>query len=231
MAQPGDTLSMSVKCRNAFKDLLPIRVYRSHRLRRVLKRGWTNNLSAVVWNEFKLPCCLRWKVANVRRDDVYCAGSCVQCQLVITCIAEKKKLNFTIQNYEAGVEHDSKYRRKMNQVDKEKYQAMLKGRSAFDVRNQLADELMDAGDPLCPLIPSDNALRIVKHEIDCSQESTIDALLTLKKQFPNEIGSIVLDPFHVFYSTDLQKAYLKKECHGRKRITLSIDATGIGSFK
>lgn len=173
---------------------------------------------------------VRWKVANVRRDDVYCAGSCVQCQLVITCIAEKKKLKFTIQNDDAGVLHDPKHRRRMNQFDKDKLQAMLKGRSAFDVHNQLADELMVAGDPICPLIPTHNSLRIHKHETDTSKESTIEALLSLKKQYPNEIGSIGLDPFHCFYSTELQKAYLKGECHGKKRITLSIDATGIGSF-
>lgn len=148
--------------------------------------------------------------------------------MLITCTAEKKKLTFTIQNYDAEHVHDPKNKRKMNLVDKDKLRLMLKGTSAFDVRNQLADELMEAGDPNCPLIPSTNTLRIIKHKTDGTKDSTIDALLTLKKQYPNAVSSIGLDPFHLFYSTELQKAYFKAECDGKKRITLSIDATGIG---
>lgn len=185
-------------------------------------KGWTSNLSTIVWNELKLPCCLRWKVANVRQDDIYCQGSCVGCELLITCIAQKKSLTFTIKNYDSEFVHDPKNKRRMNLVDKEKLKTMLKGTSAFNVGIQLADDLLDAGDPSCPLIPTGNVLRMIKHKMDGTKESTIDALLTLKKRYPNEIGSIGLDPFHVFYSTELQKA----ECDRKKNRI--IDATGIG---
>lgn len=231
VATCDNILRISIKCRNAYKDILPVKVYRKKRLRRVVEKGWTNNLSSIVWKKIKLPCCLRWKVANVRRNDIVCEGSCVECKLTIICRAEEKKLHFTIKHYDAEFEHDPKNKRIMSLADKEKILQMLKGKSAFAVGNELADELMDAGDPHCPLVPTGNTVRIIKHRTDDSNKSTIDALLALKKQYPNAISFIGLDPFFFMYCTELQKAFYLGECFGKGRITLSVDATGLGLFK
>lgn len=210
---------------------MPVKEYRLKRLRRVVKTGWAGNLSAIVWKKIKLPCCLRWKVANVRRDDIFCRGSCVECSLAITCKVEKKKLMFTMKNYDAEFIHDPKRKRNVDASTKYTIRAMLKGKSAFDVRNELADELMDRGDPHCPLVPTSNTVRILKHRTDASDQSTTDALLTLKKQYPNAIGSIGLDPFFLFYQTELQKAFYLGEFKGNKRISISLDATGLGPLR
>lgn len=229
-ANSTDILKVTVKCRNVYEDILPVKVYRTKRLRRVVKRGWTDNLSAIVWEKLRLPCCLRWKVANVRRDDIYCEGSCIGCELVITCVAMKNKLKFTIRNYDAGVPHNPKQKRRMNAAATEKVRVMLKGKSAFDVHLEMTDQLTKPGDPSCSILPTNKAIRRINDKVSSSKLPTIDALLALKKQHPNAIGSIGLDPFHLFYSTDLQKAYFKEACREKKRIVLCIDATGIGAF-
>lgn len=138
----------------------------------------------------------------------------------------KNKLKFTIRNYDAGVPQDPKQKRRMNAAATEKVRALLKGKSAFDVYLVLSDQLTEIGDPSCSLLPTNKAIRRINDKISSSKLPIIDALLALKKQHPNAIGSIGLDPFHLFYSTDLQKAYFKEACRGKKRITLCIDATG-----
>lgn len=72
---------------------------------------------------------------------------------------------------------------------------------------------------------------IAKHRSEAPRhQSVIDGLLTLKKEHPDEIGSIGLDPFHLFYCTELQKAFYKNALQGKQKVTLCIDATGLGMF-
>lgn len=49
VAKCEDTLHISVKCRNAYKHILPVKEYRKGRLRRVVAKGWTSNLSTIVY--------------------------------------------------------------------------------------------------------------------------------------------------------------------------------------
>lgn len=232
VAKPNDILEMSVKCRDP-KDIFRLKEYRTQKRRRyVVETGWSGALSAIVWTQFKVPCCLRWKYATVRKADIICEGSCSQpeCDLNITCVAKNKKLSFALTNYDADTPHNPKLKRRMGKFDKEKVLSMLKGKSAFGVNIELADEFMEAGDPHCPLIPTNNSIRIAKHRSEAPRQFVTDALLTLKKEQPDAVSSIGLDPFYLFYSTELQRAFYKNALQGKQRVTLSIDSTGLGMF-
>lgn len=233
VTKPDDILQITVKSSD-FKNLFRVKEYRTKkRRRRVVETGWTSALSGIVWTQLKVPCCLRWKYATVRQTDILCEGSCSepQCDVTITCIAKKKKLSFALTNYDADTRHSPKLKRRMDQLYKRKVVSLLKGKSAFAVNIELADELMEAGDPHCPLVPTTNTLRIAKHRSEAPRhQSVIDGLLTLKKEHPDEIGSIGLDPFHLFYCTELQKAFYKNALQGKQKVTLCIDATGLGMF-
>lgn len=148
----------------------------------------------------------------------------------IECIATKRKLNITIRRYDPEYVHDPELKRKILPPEKSHYEALLRGKSAFEVRNKLADELMDPFDPEPPTLPSANALRIIKHRADAPDLDVVNALLELKKLHPNSINSIGLDPFFIHYSTELQRACYKVES-SREKPTLSLDATGLGTIK
>lgn len=118
-------------------------------------------------------------------------------------------------------------KRKILSAEKDHYEALLKGRSAFEARSELADALMEPHDKEPPTLPSANALRLIKHRSDAPKQNAVMALVDLKKEHPTSIGAIGLDPFFVHYSTELQRACYKVEC-SRKKPTISIDATGPG---
>lgn len=113
--------------------------------------------------------------------------------------------------------------------EKAHYEALLKGKSALEVRNELSDDLMEPFDAEPSTLPSAGALRKIKHRADVPNKNVVHALLELKKEHPNSIGAIGLDPFFVHYSTELQRACYEVEC-SRGKPTISLDATGLGKF-
>lgn len=219
----------TIKCKNAYKNIFKITEYRSNRLRRIAKPGWSSILSGIIGMKLKLPCCLSWKVCNVRMKDVRCVGSCraADCKMEIECIASKKKLKITVLNYNPIYEHNSGLKRKILSAERAHYESLLRGRTAFEVRSELADDLMEPHDKEPPTLPSSNALRKIKHRADVPKQNVITGLLELKKAHPNSIGDIGLDPFFIRYSTELQRACYKVESFHRKP-SISIDATGPG---
>ena len=132
--------------------------YRKKRLRRVATPGWTGVLCTIIWERIQLPCVIRWKVANVRTQDILCRGSCKisGCKAKIECIATKEKLTFVIEKFDSAVFHDPKIKRRLQPADKKKYEEMLISNSAYSVRNKQANLLMNKNgiEPL--ILPSAN---------------------------------------------------------------------------
>lgn len=184
-----------IKCKNAFKHIFKITEYRTDRLRRVAKPGWSSALSGIIWMELKLPCCLSWKVCNIRANDVRCVGSCraTECNMAIECIATKKELSITLKNYDPNYIHKQSLKRKMLPAEKSRYEALLKGRSVLEVRSELADKLMEPHDKEPPILSTASAYRTFKCKIDAPKQDVVRSLLELKKSDPNSIGAIGLE--------------------------------------
>lgn len=220
----------TIMYKGVYKKIFKISEYHADRRRRVAKPGWSATLSSMIYAELKLPCCLTWKVCNIRTYDVRCTGSCraKNCDMKIECIGTKNKLDITIQQYDPSCAHDLKLKRRILPTEKAKLEKLLKGRSVHEVRSELADARMNPYDKEPRDLASDNALRIIKHRADAPIQNAIYSLIDLKKEHPNSIGAIGLDPFFIHYSTELQKACYKAEC-AHKKTTISIDATGIGN--
>lgn len=235
-AHRDDVFRITVNVHNAYKKIFKIKTYHKGRVRHVLYSGWTSVLSTFVSDKMKLPCCLRWKTGNVRKNDIICKGHCTVdgCDTTIECVAVQKELSFKIENFDANHFHDPDVKRRILHIEGSKYQAMLRGRSAFAVHCELADQLIDDNEsdietePL--VLPKMKALREIKYKTDALKEKPIFALLTLKKRYLNAISFIGLDPFCIMYSTKLQRVYYKGEGH-RMRTCISIDATGPAKYK
>lgn len=165
----------------------------------------------------------------MRVDDIFCSGSCTSdnCNAKFECIATNTNLSITIVGFDPNCPHDLSKKRRILSCEKAKYEMLLKGRSALEVRNELCDDLMDPYDIEPAILPSANALRKMKQRLDVPKENVVDSLLELKKLYPNTIGAIGLDPFFTHYSTELQRACYKIDSARRKPV-ISIDATGLG---
>lgn len=141
-AHRDDVFRITVNVHNAYKKIFKIKTYRKGRVRHVLYSGWTSILSTLVWDKMKLPCCLTWKTGNVRKNDI---GHCTVdgCDTTIECVAIQKELSFKIENFDANHFHDPDVKRRILHTEESKYQAMLRGRSAFAVHCELAGQLID----------------------------------------------------------------------------------------
>lgn len=105
----------------------------------------------------------------------------------------------------------------------------LKQKSAYALHSEMADGCMDLGDPEPAHLATLNAMRIAKcrSQSEDSSKHAVLALYDMKQRKPSCIQNIGLNPFHVYYSTDAQRAWYKHET-SRKRTVVSIDATGLG---
>lgn len=232
-AKPNDVLQIVLDIGIKYGEIFRVKTYRKGRLRKTLQTGWSSQLSEYIWEQLKLPCCLKWNNGNVRMDDIICKGECKEesCSMQIECVAVPNKLAIIIKHYDAECHHATSYKRRILTVDKLKYQEMLKGKSAFDVRCVLADKLIPdnaAEIKMEPsVLPKIRALQHIKYSSDLPKEKPMLSLLTLKKAHPDAIKFIGLDPFCLLYSTKMQQIFYRGEGY-RKRTVVSIDATGLG---
>lgn len=207
--------------------------YRNEEGRNIIKEGWTSKLSEVILRKIDLPCCLAFKRIKYRADDIYSSGGyCTQknCTIRISSILphHSNKLTVIIENYQPKIGHDAILRRKTLPQEKEVLLKKLEGKSAFTLRSELADENSTECDPRRLLTL--NALHVMKsknQKLGRNQNAVL-SLYELRNTHINCIQKIDLYPFAVHYSTPSQKSWYKNEFSGKKRSTISIDASGVG---
>lgn len=207
-------------------------LYTSAQNRTEVEEGWTDKLVEIIWEARHLPCCFAFKRARHRTTDIICEGYCSQkdCHVKITATLPHRSDNLLvlIENFDKSLIHDPKIKRRIDLKKKMDLICKLKQSSAYSVESELADAAMSNNCPMPAHVPSKNALRIIKSRSQCpSDHNAILAIENLRNVYPNCIQNSGSNPFFVFYSTDLQKAWYKSEA-GRKRLVISIDASGIG---
>lgn len=216
--------------RETFKEMFQVICTQRDRKRKTLKSGWSSKLSSIIWEQKKLSCIWSWKRASVRSMDIVCKGSCSDCGATIECEATPKCLRFNIENFDPEFIHNPKKKRRVLKSDMPTLQALLDGKSVQKVRANLANDLMEFGDPEPPVLPNAGAMRQAKSKIDCPDIDPFSSLSFLQKKYPKGIHSIGYDPFFIISSLPLQQALYKGEAMRTKRATISIDSTGLSNL-
>lgn len=213
-----------------YNEIFTVKTKFTNRLRRYVETGWSSQLSLLLWRERKTICTWSWTHANVRAYDIICDGHCSGCKAKIKCEATPKSLLFEIKNFNPDFEHDPKMKRRILSVDLPKLQEKLDGKSVQKLRAEMANDLMNFGDPDPPILPNATAMRKVKSKMDHYDPDPFKSLSFLQKKYPKTIHSIGYDPFFIIYSTPFQEALYKAEVMRSTRTRICIDSTGPGIF-
>lgn len=137
------------------------------------------------------------------------------------------------KNYDSSIAHPQRSCR-LAGIGKEHYSNLLTNSAAHPVYVSEARKLMKQGDPIPSILPTKNALRIIKcrdtTEHGRTTTDVISALVELKfNSTPSVIGDISIHPFFVSYQLPIQKEFYKFATN-RKRSVVSIDATGFSMY-
>lgn len=216
--------------KQTYTEIFTVKSTFTNRARKYLLPGWTSKLSTLLWKEKKLVCVWSWKRANIRASDIICSGICSDCKAEIQCEATRNCLRFSIRNFDPDFVHNPKKKRRILNCEMSELQAKLDGKSVQRLRAELADDLMNFDDPDPPVLPNAGAMRKAKSRIDCPEIDPFAAMSFLQKKYTKSIHSIGYDPFFIIYSMILQQALYKDEDMRTKRITISIDSTGLGNL-
>lgn len=186
----------------------------------------------LLWDNFHLPCVWSFDRASWRKSDIICQGSCAQkeCKATLEAILphQTNNLQITIEKFKSSVVHDPNKKRRLQPKEKEKLKVLLRGKSAFALRNELAGAMQNENLPERADLPTLNALRLIKSRDQCFEKTNVfEALNELKNIHVNCIHKIGYDPFFVIYETPAQsECYAKERLNGRT--VISVDATGPG---
>lgn len=210
-------------------------IYQNQEGKKVVREGWSAKLSLIIWQKLHLPCCLSFRRAKYRSEDIYASGGiCRQknCAVKITAALphHSNNMTITIEEYVPNIFHDANMKRRILPCDKKKLADKLKEKSAFALRSELADGILTEKDGNSADIPTLNALRGIKCKAKspANKQNAVLALYDLRNVHLNCIQKIDLYPFGVQYATPSQTAWYKNEFRNKKRSTVSFDASGFG---
>lgn len=210
-------------------------IYRNAEGRKVIKEGWTCKLDDVIQKKMHLPCCFAFKRIKYRAEDIctsdgYCRQKNCSIKITSTLPHRSNKLTVCIENYQPKVVHETIFTRKILSGEKEILLKKLEGKSAYALRSELADEVLTEEHCNPGRVPTLNALRVMKsrNQTFGNDQNAVLRLYELQNVHINCIQKIDLFPFAVHYSTPSQQSWYKNEFSGKKRSTISIDASGFG---
>lgn len=154
------------------------------------------------------------------------------CSAVLILYTEnlQETMKIIVFGYDADVSHTEK-RYLTGKIDKEKTESLLTIESAMVTRAKLANEYLFDENEYAAHLCSKNALKQRKYRMAIKSARDINSVIavTLMKKEPEYVHTILdvgIDPLYVIFAVPLQKEFLlKSTC--RKKVVLSIDATGI----
>lgn len=213
--------SCDVKDKNIFAI---VKVVSGEKSRSRVQSNWSSKLKNELWELCRKPCAWSFKRADVISGDIFVNGQCKQdnCKAEITVkVLNLHTMTVQIRHYDETVEHQKKC---ISKVDKKsKIATALSKSTAFKVRSEAADKLMNVGDPEPPQLPSMNAMRLQKsreNNKDLPHQDPVWSLCLMKRgAYKNIIGDISIDPFSVDYSTTVQRQWYANE-HKKSRTIL-----------
>lgn len=210
-------------------------VYKNSEGECVVKEGWSYKLRKAICDNVDLPCSIAFRRAKYRAEEIrisggYCRQNTCSLQVSSSLPHSSNQLSVDLENYNTEVIHDTRFQEKIAPEQKKEIEKKLRGRSAYAVRSELADEILTDGNSNPGLVPTSNALRVLrcKSQTIADKQNAILSLYDLRSKHLNCIQRIDLYPFATQYSTPAQVSWYKNEFGGKKRSIVSIDATGVG---
>lgn len=210
-------------------------VYKNSEGESVLKEGWSYKMRNAIRNNVDLPCCIAFRRAKYRAAEIRVSGGYCRekkCTIQISCSLPHSSNQMTIdlENYNTEVIHDTIYPERIAHEQKKEIERKLQGKSAYAIRSELADEILTEENNNPGSVPTLNALRVIKCKSQniADKQNAVLSLYDLRSKHPNCIQRIDLYPFATQYSTPAQVSWYQNEFRGKKRSTISIDATGPG---
>lgn len=201
---------------------------------KIIKEGWSDRLRGVITKKLHLPCAMAFRRIKHRSKDIsvtngYCRQKECLLKISATLPHQSNQLTVTLENYDAEVVHKTIIHDRIPPEQKTVILKNLQGKSAYAVRNELADEILTDASCNPGRVPTSNTLRIMKYRNQAlgNEENAVLILNDLRETHTNCIQKIELFPFAIHYATPSQKSWYKNEFSGKKRSTISIDATGV----
>lgn len=214
-----------------------------------LKPGvWTNEISFLFWQHFRLPCAFVFKRSEVilSPDDttyiIKIIGSCKSkvCGNTFRGDAEKQTcvegLTIQIKTRDTRFENHELVKRPLNGQRRKQIRKELKAEGCSVWRKRYARENMRFGETEPPSLPSGNVcqqarLEEINAELGVKKEDGRDLVRTIEEmalnpEYAGFIHDVGLLPFHVTYSTPAQLYAYKEYCRLNKISIISLDATG-----
>lgn len=210
---------------------------------KILKPGvWTEIVHSHFWEQTKIACPITYKRAKIYESGLhYCVfyGNCKTCNselkgtlCVKPPINSRAIFNCTLKgNYQKCSEKRKRrtlFNKKLYYTDK----LMSDKMSGAMLRRCEANDLMKFGDKEPCILPTSNALRIIKCKAIKDQQDDDDPVLALCKMkrdiqpYLNIIKDIGYDRFFVHYWSPLEMNVYRQYTLQNKVTTVCIDATG-----
>lgn len=193
------------KTLNVANDFFEVSVKQyGDRKRKVVLPGWSSKLFTLCYENFHLPCVWSFSRASWRKKDIICKSKCSQkgCEACIEATLPHRSINLhiKIEKYESEIPHDPKKKRRLLPNETKELAEILRGRSAFELNNEMAASMQDENFPERADLPSLNAYRVIKYRSQYPEEKdAFKALDSLKEIHVNCIHKIGYDPFYVIY--------------------------------
>lgn len=195
---------------------------------------FNGELIKIIFENTRKPCA--WSFGKIFTQDretklhALCLNKNCNATLVLYTEKEQAAMRLKIFNYDQTVPHTKK-RYLTDPSEKAKVEALLEIESAMVARAKLANKYLFDNNDYAAHLCSQAALKQRKHRMakkSYRHDISTVAVQIMKKEpeYMHTIQDIGLDPFFVFFAIPLQKEYLL-QCTRRKRVVLSIDATGI----
>lgn len=223
--QKGERFVVDISKKNIFSD--------NDRSRIKTKTEFSGELVKLTYEVTKKPCC--WSYGRVFTSDgeIKLCAVCLNedCKATKTVYTEnqQKKLIINICEYDSSIKH-TKRKYITSTDDKIKINRLLDVESAFVAHSTLSRELINDDNDFAAHLPTRGALAQRQYRKSAANRHEIStiavAIMKREPEYMHSIQDIGLDPFYVFFGSELQKQFLIDQTRG-KRITLSIDATGI----
>lgn len=182
---------------------------------------------------FECSCRIEFRNISSTDKELYAMAFCKECpgEVEYQSFSNRNMLRIMVQKFDFNKEHSNK-KTKLTGILKTKVVQLLEASQPGIVQAKLAADMISNFSNQSTLVPHKRGLRQIKYREGCRRREFRDknpvlSICKMKSEakYYKCIEDVGISPFFVYYTTPLQKVFVKSE--SRKNTTkISIDATG-----
>lgn len=202
----------------------------------VYQRGMAAALKLEFFRIFECSCQIEFRNITSTDKELHAMAYCKECpgEVEYQSFSGRAMLQIKVQKFDFNKEHSTK-KTKVTGTFKTKILKMLEADQPGIVQAKLANEMIMNFSTQSPLVPHKRSLRQIKYreanrKREFRDKNPVLSICKMKNEakYYKCIEDVGISPFFVYYTTPLQKVFVKSE--SRKNTTkISIDATGCSS--